>query len=96
MLDRFANMSMKYYILCNKQQTKYKDFNLCFKCLKESISKGKEKNEQQINNDVMQIYEPGVHKDIFTKVIKIKIGKVVFIIILNSILYILLYFNEIT
>lgn len=96
MLDRFANMSMEYCILCNKQQTKYKDFNLCFKCLKESISKGKEKNEQQINNDVMQIYEPGVHKDIFTKVIKIKIGKVVFIIILNSILYILLYFNEIT
>lgn len=89
-------MSMKYCILCNEQQTKYKDFNLCFKCLKESISKGKEKNEQQKNNDVMEIYEPGVHKDIFIKLIKIKMWEVVFIIVLNSILYILLYFNKIT
>ena len=89
-------MSMKYWILCNKQKTKYKDFNLCFKCLKGSISKGKEKNEQQINNDVMEIYEPGVHKDIFIKLIKIKMGRVIFIMILNSILYILIYFNKIT
>ena len=65
-------MSTKYCILCNEQQTKYKDFNLRFKCLKESNSKGKEKNEQQKNNDVMEIYEPGVHKDIFIKLIKIK------------------------
>ena len=96
MLDKFANMSMKYWILCNKQKTKYKDLNLCFKCLKGSISKGKEKNEQQINNDVMEIYEPGVHKDIFIKLIKIKMGRVIFIMILNSILYILIYFNKIT
>lgn len=89
-------MSTKYCILCNEQQTKYKDFNLRFKCLKESNSKGKEKNEQQKNNDVMEIYEPGVHKDIFIKLIKIKMWKVVFIIVLNSILYIFLYFNKIT
>lgn len=89
-------MSTKYCILCNEQQTKYKDFNLRFECLKESNSKGKEKNEQQKNNDVMDIYEPGVHKDIFIKLIKIKMWKVVFIIVLNSILYILLYFNGIT
>ena len=40
-------MSTKYCILCNEQQTKYKDFNLRFECLKESNSKGKEKSFQQ-------------------------------------------------